>query len=161
MGLPPGVFTSTVQLRFVSPAIRIVWLEGMTVIVDPAGAIQSTDNTVKPQTFPKVAVKVVGPGVTEVANPFEPAALLIIATDLDEDPQVTDVVRFLVVPSEYFPVAVNCCAVPKAILGLAGVTSIEVSVTLGLITPAPQSLQVVSTAASEIIIATIPSLFCI
>jgi hypothetical protein len=66
-----------------------------------------------------------------------------------------------VVLSEYVPVAVNCCVAPKAILGLAGVTSIEVSVAPELIVPAPQSLQVVSTAASEIITTTIPSLFCI
>ena len=65
------------------------------------------------------------------------------------------------VPSEYVPVAVNCCVVPKAILGLAGVTSIEVSVARELIVPAPQTLQVVSTAANEMITTTIPSLFCI
>ncbi len=161
MGLPSGVFTSTVQLRFVSAAMRVVRLEGMIVIVDPAGAVQSTDNTVKPEILPEVAVIVVGPGVTGVASPFEPAALLIVATDLDEERQVTDVVRFRVVLSEYVPVAVNCCVVPRAMLALAGVTSIEVSVALELIVPAPQSLQVVSTAASEIIATTIPSLFCI
>lgn len=94
MGLPSGVFTTTVQLRFVSAAMRIAKLEGMIVILDPAGAVQSTDNTVKPEILPEVAVIVVGPGVTEVANPFEPAALLIVATDLDEEPHVTDVVRF-------------------------------------------------------------------
>lgn len=65
------------------------------------------------------------------------------------------------VPSEYVPVALNCCVVPKAIRGLAGVTSIEVSVAPELIVPAPQSLQVVSTAANEIITTAIASLFCI
>jgi hypothetical protein len=139
----------------------IVRLEGMIVIVDPAGAVQSTDNTVKLEILPKVAVIVVGPGATEVANPFEPTALLIVATDLDEESQVTDVVRFCVVLSEYVPVAVNCCVLPKAILGLAGVTSIEVNVAPELIVPAPPTLQVASTAASEIITTTIPSLFCI
>jgi hypothetical protein len=161
MGLPSGVFTTTVQLKFVSAAMRVVRLEGMIVIVEPAGAVQSTDNTVKPEILPEVAVIVVGPGVTEAANPFEPAALLIVATDLDEEPQVTDVVRSRVVLSEYVPVALNCCVVPKAIRGLAGVTSIEVSVAPELIVPAPQTLQVVRTAANEIIATTIPSLFCI
>lgn len=94
MGLPSGVFTATVQLRFVSAAMRVAKLEGMIVILDPAGAAQSTDNTVKPEILPEVAVIAVGPGVTEVASPFEPAALLIVATDLDEEPQVTDFVRF-------------------------------------------------------------------
>lgn len=94
MGLPSAVFTTTVQLRFVSAAMRVVRLEGVIVIMDPAGAVQSMDNTVKPEILPEVAVIVVGPGVTEVANPFDPAALLIVATDLDEECQVTDFVRF-------------------------------------------------------------------
>jgi hypothetical protein len=58
-------------------------------------------------------------------------------------------------------VALNCCVVPKAILGLAGVTSIEVSVAPDLIVPAPPLLKVVSTAAIEIINTAIASLFCI
>jgi hypothetical protein len=94
MGFPSAVFTATVQLRFVLAAILIVKLEGVIVIVDPAGAVQSTDNTVKPEILPEVADIVVGPGDTDVANPFEPAALLIVATDLDWESQVTDVVRF-------------------------------------------------------------------
>lgn len=63
--------------------------------------------------------------------------------------------------SEYVPVAVNCCVVPKAMLEFAGVTSIEVSVAPELIVPAWQTLQAVSTAANKIITTTIPSLFCI
>ena len=94
MGLPSGVFTTTVQLRFVSAVMRIAKLEGMIVILDPAGAVQSTDNTVKPEILPEVAVIVVGPGDTEVANPFEPAALLIVETDLDEESHVTEFVMF-------------------------------------------------------------------
>jgi hypothetical protein len=63
--------------------------------------------------------------------------------------------------SEYVPVAVNCCVEPKAIPGLAGVTSIEDSVAPVLTVPAPPPLYVVSTAASEIIITAIPSVFFI
>src|SRR5208282_6636110 len=37
-------------------------------------------------------------------------------------------VRFCVLPSLYVPVAVNCCVVPAAIEGFAGVTAIETSV---------------------------------
>ena len=161
MGLPSGVFTTTVQLRFVAAAMLIVRLEGIIVIVERAGAVQSTDKTVESDMLPKVAVIVVGPGDAEVAKPFEPAALLIVATDLDEEPQVTDVVRFCVVLFEYVPVAVNCCVEPRAILGWTGVTSIEVSVALDLVVPAPTTLNVSSTAVSEIIVTTIRNLSCI
>ena len=41
---------------------------------------------------------------------------------------VTMAVRFCVVPSLYVPVATNCCLVPFAIDGVAGVTAIDTSV---------------------------------
>jgi hypothetical protein len=50
-----------------------------------------------------VAVMVVEPAATAVASPEE----FIVATAVLEDFQVTLFVRFAVVPSEYFPVAVN------------------------------------------------------
>jgi hypothetical protein len=59
---------------------------------------------------------------------LEPAALLMAATVVDDDFQVTDVVRFCVELSEYVPVAVNCLDVPSAILGLVGVSVMETSV---------------------------------
>jgi hypothetical protein len=57
-----------------------------------------------------------------VARP--PAA--IVATFWSKDDQPTDAVRFCVLPSLYFPVAVNCCDVPLRIVGFAGVTEIDV-----------------------------------
>ena len=53
-----------------------------------------------PETLPNVAVIVVEPAATEVANPLEPAALLMVATAVVIDFQVTDVVRFCVELSE-------------------------------------------------------------
>ena len=53
-----------------------------------------------PEMLPEVAVIVVEPAATEVANPFDPAALLMAATAVADDIQVADVVRFCVVPSE-------------------------------------------------------------
>jgi len=54
------------------------------------------------------AVTVTGPPMDfEVAVPFEPAALLTLATTVSEDVHVTDDVRSCVVRSEYVPVAVN------------------------------------------------------
>jgi hypothetical protein len=50
--------------------------------------------------FPDVAVIVVEPAVIDVARPFEPAALLMAATAVLDELQVTDAVRFWVVLSE-------------------------------------------------------------
>ena len=47
-----------------------------------------------PDILPEVAVIVVEPAATEVANPFDPAALLMAATAVADDFQVADVVRF-------------------------------------------------------------------
>jgi len=54
--------------------------------------------------------------------------LLIAATAVADELQVTDVVRFCVLPSEYVPLAVNCWVVPATIEGPVGVTASEVSV---------------------------------
>ena len=59
-----------------------------------------TVSVVNPDMLPDVAVIVVEPAATDVARPFEPAALLIVATPPVDEPQVTAVVRFCVVLSE-------------------------------------------------------------
>ena len=64
------------------------------------------------------------PGLTPVASPAE----LMVATDVFEDAQVTWLVMFCVLLSEYVPVAVNCCVAPVGMVGFAGVTAIDVSV---------------------------------
>ena len=66
-----------------------------------------TLNVVLPEIAPDVAVIVVTPTAAEVANPLEPAALLMVATAGLEELQVTDDVRSWVVRSEYRPVAIN------------------------------------------------------
>ena len=63
-----------------------------------------------------------------LARPLEPLALLIVATDVAAEAQVTLVVRSWVELSVYVPVAVNCCVVPRAMLGVAGVTAIDTKV---------------------------------
>jgi hypothetical protein len=77
-----------------------------------------------------VAVIVMGPpAVTEVASPFLPsAALLMVATFVFEELQVTYDVRFCVGAFEYIPMAINCCFVPRAIVFSTGVTSMDSSV---------------------------------
>src|SRR5437773_161661 len=68
------------------------------------------------------------PAATDVARPFDPLPLLIVATPGVDELQVTWVVRSCVVLSLKVPVAVNCRVVPFAMLGFVGVTAIEVRV---------------------------------
>jgi hypothetical protein len=67
---------------------------------------------------------VVDPRATAVASP----AVLIVATLAAEELHVAVLVRFCVLASVYVPVAVNCCVLPLAIEGVAGVTAIDTSV---------------------------------
>ena len=59
----------------------------------------------------------------------------MVATEGGTDAQVTWLVMFSVELSENLPVAVNCWVVPTAMLGLAGVTSINWSVVRWTIHP--------------------------
>ena len=101
-------------------------IRGVTAIESNVAGV--TVNRVDPDLFPNVAVSVADPTATGVANPFEPAALLMAAIDDADEPQVTAVVRFCVEPSEYVPVTVNCRVVPNAMLGLDGIIARETSV---------------------------------
>ncbi len=100
----------------------ILGFVGVTVIDDSVAGV--TVNVVFLETVPTVAVIAVVPTSTDVARP----ALLIVATSGLDELQVTCVVRFCVVLSEKVPVAVNCCVVPLAMLGFAGVTAMDTSV---------------------------------
>jgi len=102
----------------VDPVVREEARGVMAIVINVAGV---TVKRVDPDLFPKVAVIVVDPVATGVDNPFDPAALLMAATDDANEAQVTAVVMFCVEPSEYVPVAVNCRVVPSAMLGLDGV----------------------------------------
>ena len=79
---------------------------------------------------PIAAVTVVAPALTGMPNPSEPAALLTVATPGAEELQVANVVRFCVVLSEKVPMAVNCCSVSRAMLGIVGLTAMDTSVAL-------------------------------
>jgi len=65
---------------------------GVTAIEVSTAAV--TVSVADPLIVPEVAVIVVDPGTMVVANPL----LLIVATDVDDDDQVTLFVRFCVVP---------------------------------------------------------------
>src|SRR5437667_1903800 len=99
---------------------------GVTAIEVRVAAV--TVSVVLPETPPKVAVIVVVPAATDVARPCDPPALLIVATAVLDELQVTWVVRSCVVLSLKVPVAVNCWVVPIGIPGVVGVTVIEARV---------------------------------
>jgi hypothetical protein len=73
-------------------------LAGVTVMDTSVAAV--TVSVVDPDVLPNVAVMVVAPADADVARPLEPDALLMVATPAVNEFQVTDVVRFCVVPSE-------------------------------------------------------------
>ena len=68
-----------------------------------------TVNVVLPVIPLSVAEMLVLPALTAVASP----ALVMVATPVFEEAQVTEPVRFWVLPSEYVPVAVNCWVAPN------------------------------------------------
>ncbi len=77
---------------------------------------------------PKEAVMTVEPSATPLARPLLPAALEMVAAAGVADVQATVSVRSCRVASVKKPVAVNCCMVPAAMVKVAGVTTIETSV---------------------------------
>ena len=98
----------------------------------PPHSPQLTVSTVVSVTVPNAAMIVVVPvPVVEIAP-----VLLIIATPISDDVQVTCPVRLSVDPSLNVPVAVNCCGEPRVILGFTGLMAMELSVALDTVNEA-------------------------
>jgi hypothetical protein len=76
---------------------------GVTAIEVKTAAV--TLSAAEPLIVPDVALIVVVPLATAVANP----PVLMVATDFAAEVQVALAVKFCVVPLLYVPVAVNCC----------------------------------------------------
>lgn len=102
----------------VDPA-AMLGMAGVTTTDTSVAAVTVT--VVKPLIDPEVAVMVAEPTFAAVATPLEPMLTELLADEF----QVTLLVRFCVLPSLYVPVAVNCCVVPLAREGFAGVTAID------------------------------------
>ncbi len=68
--------------------------------VNATSPLATTVSAAVSETLPNVAVIVVEPAAIEVDKPLEPHALLILATQLEDEFQVTAVVRSCVVLSE-------------------------------------------------------------
>ena len=88
-----------------------------------------TVTVVVPDTPAKVALTVALPTALPDTTPWLGAVLLTAATDGAEETQVTNAVRFWVVPSEKSPVAMSCRLVLLAIEMLGGVMVIALSTT--------------------------------
>src|SRR5208283_4754673 len=81
LGMPMPPFTVTVITLFIFDEFTVSVVEGET-------------------TLPKLALTSVAPAVNEVASPLDPEVLLIVATSVFEELQVTEVVISCVVLSE-------------------------------------------------------------
>ena len=105
-------------------------LAGVTAMEDRAAEV--TVRGVPPETFPEAAVMIVVPAVRAVAKP----SLLTVATAVLDELQVTYAVISSLGKTANFPMAVNCWVVPTSIIGLSGVTVMEVGCPIAL--PPPQ-----------------------
>ena len=94
-------------------------LVGETASETSAGAV--TFRVVLPLTPEYAAVMVVEPAAFVVTMPV----LEIVAALVFDEVHVADLVRSLLLPSLYSPVAVNCCPIPAATEVMAGVTSMD------------------------------------
>ncbi len=101
------------------------------------------------ETVPIVAVMIVVPAARAVASPL----LLIVATAVLIEIQLTELVISWIVPSEKVPVAVNCRADPPGILGLAGVAVMRdrlADVTVRVVPPETSPKVAVMTAVPAV-----------
>ncbi len=81
-----------------------------------------TLRVVLPEMLPLVATMAVVPRSWPVARPPD----VIVATPAFDDDHVTAPLRRAVVPSLYVPVGLNCCFAFFLIVGLAGVTAMDI-----------------------------------
>src|SRR5829696_2472234 len=110
----------------------IVAATGVTEMLTSAAGV--TVRLADPDSAPAAAVMIVEPICALAANP---EALMAAVVGADDD-QATDPVMSSVVPFVYVPVATNCCEVPSAIEGDAGVTVTETrdgAVTVSVVDP--------------------------
>jgi len=101
---------------------------GLTVIDVNTAAV--TVRLVDPVTAPIVAVISAVPCPTVVTSPV---VFPIVATVSVSELHCTVLVITCVLPSLYVPVAVNCCVVPKAIDGEAGVMAMDTNVAVVIV----------------------------
>ena len=91
--IDPSAYVPVAVNCFCVPSGMVVFA-GVVAIETSATGV--TVSTVLPAMLPSVAEIVVVPTFVVVARPFDPPALLMEATEVAEEPHVTDVVRFCV-----------------------------------------------------------------
>ena len=96
---------------------------GVTAIDTKVGAAAKNVMVVEPDIEPEVAVMVELPGP---APDTKPLPVTLATAEFDEVQDAIEV-RACVLPSLKVPVATNCCVVPRASEGFAGVTAIDCS----------------------------------
>src|SRR3984957_7743930 len=106
----------------VPPSDMLVSL-GATVMVSRVALV--TVNIADPFSSPNSALMVAVPGATPATKPLVGDALLTVATEAGVEVQLTELVRFCVLPSPKVPTALNCVAVCSATDAVAGVTVTE------------------------------------
>jgi hypothetical protein len=127
-------------------------LTGVTVMDDSVAAVTLSVAVPAMSVAGSVAVIVIGPPAAfEVASPSEPTALLMVATTVFDELQITVDVRFCVVRSEYVPVAINCGFIPRATLVLTGVTPMDTSVAAVTVSVAVAAFAVAGSVAVIVI----------
>jgi hypothetical protein len=109
----------------VTPVVA-VGLLGVTAIDTSVAFGAATVSVVEPETPADSADTVVAPIPTALARPGL-LGVPNVATVVVLDAQVTEDVRFWVEPSEYAPVALNCCVVPGITVTSDGATVIDTS----------------------------------
>jgi hypothetical protein len=93
--------------------------DGVTTIELTEAEVTTSDAVA--ESDPIVAEMVELPAAMPWASPLVGVELLTVASTVLEDVQVTELVRFCVLPSLYVPVATNCWVVPGAIEAFTGV----------------------------------------
>ena len=116
---------------------------GVTAIDTKVGAAAKNVMVAEPNIEPELAVMVELPGPAPDAWPL----LVTLATAAFDEVHVAEPVRSCVLPSLKVPVAANCCVVPNASEGFAGVTTIDCS-TAAVIVSGAEPLMLFSVAVT-------------
>lgn len=125
----------------------IVALAGVTAIDCKTPLV--TVRVVEPEMLPDTAEMSEEPCAIAAAKPWVGTALLIVATAVVPELQVTDAVMSCVLLSLKVPVALNCSVVPAATDGVAGVTTMETSVAFTVSVAVPLTLPEVAVIVVE------------
>ena len=123
--------------------------DGVTAMETTAAAV-TVSVTGPLLTAPELAVMVDVPTLMLLARPKLPDVLLTVAVAGVAEFHVTSSVTSCVLLSVNVPVAVNCCVLPNAMEGVAGVTAMEtnaagVTVSVAVALTVPETAVIVST----------------